>query len=673
MMKQLRGDEALADRAGGTWTGTAPGKRTLTASLPPVQRKEDGAGEIAPGSTDASIDGAIDGSIDGAAPGPGPAAAAGPGEVAGDADAYDERPPVSFVDSLLGDPADADPVQRRGRGRGAASGPGDVQRVAAAGLAGPASPLPFADVIQRSFGAHDVSGVEAHVGGPAAAASAAMGAQAYATGNHVAFAGAPDLHTAAHEAAHVVQQRAGVHLQGGVGAAGDAYEQHADAVADAVVRGESAEALLGAAPGGGGGGAGAAVQHRAGGFAGQVLAAMGEEGQFVHAGFDERRRRLQAAPDAKREQLLALLPVDDALELLVGQDAIEVPEGRLQRLVLAVPRVIPRLDANQAYLLLGREHRATARRIFARLPLATQLEVFAALSPKMRATVWPQDAGHKVRGALLNRLDDPALAAVVAELHAADIEEIIDHQAPHLVARVRAACLAQGVHGAVVGRDLARADGVDPDARADEYAAQGERWDAANDRPEKARREKSTSVPSADDWLQMPEFAQLHAFRIAPTATRVRYLARTRGDRATLLRSLDNLQDRGETLAAFLRKHRHGFSLAGDLDGSELVPLVEAMPDPADRATLVCALASRPRSLPTVVAVVGPQELALALTQATDRELPHLWSALERLSPATLTATLRRLPDDQRERLRTFAPDADAVDRLMPADAAGTS
>ena len=70
-----------------------------------------------------------------------------------------------------------------------------------------------------------------------------MGAQAFATGNHVAFAGTPDLHTAAHEAAHVVQQRGGVHLKGGVGEAGDTYEQHADAVADKVVRGESAEAL----------------------------------------------------------------------------------------------------------------------------------------------------------------------------------------------------------------------------------------------------------------------------------------------------------------------------------------------------------------------------------------------------------------------------------------------
>jgi Domain of unknown function (DUF4157) len=52
-----------------------------------------------------------------------------------------------------------------------------------------------------------------------------MGATAYATGDRIAFAGAPDLHTTAHEAAHVVQQRAGVSLPGGVGQAGDAYER----------------------------------------------------------------------------------------------------------------------------------------------------------------------------------------------------------------------------------------------------------------------------------------------------------------------------------------------------------------------------------------------------------------------------------------------------------------
>lgn len=119
-----------------------------------------------------------------------------------------------------------------------------VQAVAADGVSAPGGRLPYIEQIQLSFGRHDVSGIEAHVGGRAAEASDAIGARAYATGNHVAFASAPDLHTAAHEAAHVVQQRGGVQLMGGVGEAGDRYERHADAVADKVVAGESAEALL---------------------------------------------------------------------------------------------------------------------------------------------------------------------------------------------------------------------------------------------------------------------------------------------------------------------------------------------------------------------------------------------------------------------------------------------
>src|SRR5262249_23052070 len=66
----------------------------------------------------------------------------------------------------------------------------------------------------------------------------------FAVGNAVAFDGAPDLHTAAHEAAHVVQQRGGVQLKGGVNEAGDEHEQHANQVADRVVAGSSAEDLL---------------------------------------------------------------------------------------------------------------------------------------------------------------------------------------------------------------------------------------------------------------------------------------------------------------------------------------------------------------------------------------------------------------------------------------------
>ena len=119
-----------------------------------------------------------------------------------------------------------------------------VHRAASHGIQGGGGNLPHLGAIQRSFGSHDVSGIQAHTGTAATQANEAMGAEAYATGNHVAFKGTPDLHTAAHEAAHVVQQRSGVSLPGGVGSVGDSYEQHADAVADAVVAGQSAEGLL---------------------------------------------------------------------------------------------------------------------------------------------------------------------------------------------------------------------------------------------------------------------------------------------------------------------------------------------------------------------------------------------------------------------------------------------
>ena len=126
-----------------------------------------------------------------------------------------------------------------------------VHDAAAHGISGGSTALPYAGQIQRLFGRHDISHVEAHTDAAATAGARAMGAEAFATGNHVAFASPPDLHTAAHDAAHVVQQRTGVQLKGGVGETGDPHERNADAVADRVVRGESAEDLL-SGPGSGG-------------------------------------------------------------------------------------------------------------------------------------------------------------------------------------------------------------------------------------------------------------------------------------------------------------------------------------------------------------------------------------------------------------------------------------
>ena len=63
----------------------------------------------------------------------------------------------------------------------------------------------------------------------------------------MAIADTPDLYTQAHEAAHGVQQTAlgdRMPLPNGIGVAGDRYERQADAVAQAVLRGESAQPLL---------------------------------------------------------------------------------------------------------------------------------------------------------------------------------------------------------------------------------------------------------------------------------------------------------------------------------------------------------------------------------------------------------------------------------------------
>ncbi|OPY54322.1 MAG: hypothetical protein A4E49_01141 [Methanosaeta sp. PtaU1.Bin112] len=121
----------------------------------------------------------------------------------------------------------------------------DIQQIARNGTTGTTCPLPHLDQIQRSFGPQqDLSNLKAYVGGKAAEAALRMGAEAYTNGEQVAFRDAPSLHTAAHEAAHVVQQRSGIRIPEGFGAKGDVHERHADAVANCVVAGGSCEHLF---------------------------------------------------------------------------------------------------------------------------------------------------------------------------------------------------------------------------------------------------------------------------------------------------------------------------------------------------------------------------------------------------------------------------------------------
>src|SRR5262245_52941918 len=120
----------------------------------------------------------------------------------------------------------------------------DVKRAANDGAKG-SSPLPYLERMQAAFGDHDLSSIRCQIGGAGADACDAIGAESYATGDRIAFKSAPSEWLVAHEVAHVVQQRQGASVAGGVGEVGDSHEQHADAIADAIVGGRSIVDLLG--------------------------------------------------------------------------------------------------------------------------------------------------------------------------------------------------------------------------------------------------------------------------------------------------------------------------------------------------------------------------------------------------------------------------------------------
>ena len=125
-----------------------------------------------------------------------------------------------------------------------AENPEAIREAARHGTSGVGGPLPHLATIQRAFGAFPLASIRGHTDPMAAQAARSMGAVAFAYGEHVAFSHPPDIRTAAHEAAHVVQQRFGVQLKDGVGRAGDRYEQHADTVAELVAQGQFAAKLL---------------------------------------------------------------------------------------------------------------------------------------------------------------------------------------------------------------------------------------------------------------------------------------------------------------------------------------------------------------------------------------------------------------------------------------------
>lgn len=166
-----------------------------------------------------------------------------------DCDEYDEPTCVQTQEAASKEQVQAEcttcEAEERVQHQGSqARSPRVIRRAARSGLKGATRPLPHGERIQAAFGHHDVSRVRTSVGGGAGTANRRMGALAFTSGDRIGFRDTPSLRLAAHEATHAVQQRQGLSLPDNVGRAGDPWERHADRVADAVVGGRSAEAVL---------------------------------------------------------------------------------------------------------------------------------------------------------------------------------------------------------------------------------------------------------------------------------------------------------------------------------------------------------------------------------------------------------------------------------------------
>jgi hypothetical protein len=134
-------------------------------------------------------------------------------------------------------------IHRKATGNGTSASTGDPGKAFAGAVSGSSTALPHKASMEQSFGAN-LGQVEAHVGTPEAKQGlAALGAEAAASGNKVAFMDStPSVKTVAHETAHVVQaQGAGHSTPATLSSPTQASEREADAAADAVSSGRASQ------------------------------------------------------------------------------------------------------------------------------------------------------------------------------------------------------------------------------------------------------------------------------------------------------------------------------------------------------------------------------------------------------------------------------------------------
>jgi hypothetical protein len=196
-----------------------------------------------------------------------------------------------------------------------------------------------------------------------------------------------------------MQQRGGVQLLGGIGAAGDAYEQNADAVADRVVAGQSAADLL---PRGGTGGASAVQMRRLPSNTGAMLndpAHPGNPGANYAASATGIKRLIELA----EAELTPAQRVQVNTATLAGQTQAQfdaLPEQtRLPRRVEAIRSVRPDLTLGDPALIDTGPRPGTADNLNLTTLLANANAIFDQIAAGGRDADIDQVFGHANRAA----------------------------------------------------------------------------------------------------------------------------------------------------------------------------------------------------------------------------------------------------------------------------------
>lgn len=287
-----------------------------------------------------------------------------------------------------------------------------------------------------------------------------------------------------------------------------------------------------------------------------------------------------------------------------------------------------------------------------KLTLTQMMAVLPMLESELRPMLLLANEAHATP--VLNAIDDGELGEMLRGMKTLPViaRRIVDNLPGHLRDRVRKAIEEDASLASLMPADSS----TDADmARSQTDPDKAWLWDAS------FTDHGSKSVPSSEDWSQMPESVRLPLFVAATIDKRVSYLSKDVEGKGRLLRALD-AENRVQTVLAFVKKFPRKRSMLSDLKAEDIIPVIAGgAAEPADAAALFLASSYGEQQL--IGPVMTPLQVA-ALLSVDDIE--HAWiKAWSNVPDTLLAAAFRRMDLDKLETLFFYAGDSAARMRAM--------